>query len=124
WGHEVGPTVTPLESKFAGRIDWSKDFTGKKALLAQREQGVQRQLMLFSVQGSPLLLHDEPVWCNDRIVGLTTSGTRGVRTGLSLCLAMVESCKGPFNIEVAGKFYSATRLQQVPHDPHNHYRNQ
>ncbi len=122
WGHDVGPTITPLESGFGGSIDWDKSFTGKEALLAQCDKGVQKKLVLLKVSGQPLLLHDEPVWCNNRVIGLTTSGALGVRTGLSLCFALLELYEGYLSVEVAGKQYAAEPLTAPPYDPDNTYR--
>ncbi|MEL7259525.1 MAG: glycine cleavage T C-terminal barrel domain-containing protein, partial [Pseudomonadota bacterium] len=118
WGHDIGPNVTPLEAGLGFTIDWSKEFIGKAALETQKTHGVTRRLCLFQVEGEPLLLHDEPIRCDGRVVGLTTSGARGPRTGLDLCFGMVEaSANGPFEIEVAGRTYPATRLKRPPFDP-------
>ena len=118
WGHDLGPGITPLEAGLGFTIDWSKDFIGKPALETQRAQGIARRLCLFSVKGGPLLLHDEPIWCAGRVVGLTTSGARGPRTGLDLCFGLVEATAGgPFEIDVAGQRYAATRLTAPPYDP-------
>ncbi|MGR3315122.1 GcvT family protein [Roseovarius indicus] len=121
WGHDIGPEITPLEAGLGFNIDWSKDFTGKAALEAQLE-GLSRRLVLCEVEGSPLVLHDEPVWENGRVVGLTTSGARGPRTGLTLAFTLVEVTKTPmkyrhFEIEIAGERYRATPLTQPPYDP-------
>ena len=32
WGHDIGPTVTPLEAGLGFTINWTKDFIGKTAL--------------------------------------------------------------------------------------------
>lgn len=118
WGHDIGPDITPLEAGLGFTIDWSKEFTGKAALETQRREGLKQRLSLFQVEGNPLLLHDEPIWCEGRVVGLTTSGARGPRTGLDLCFGLIEiTAEGPFEIEVAGKRHPATRLTRPPFDP-------
>ncbi|MEO1138456.1 MAG: FAD-dependent oxidoreductase [Pseudomonadota bacterium] len=118
WGHDIGPDVTPLEAGLGFTIDWSKEFIGKAALERQREDGVTRRLRLFAVEGGPLLLHDEPIWADGRVVGLTTSGARGPRTGLDLCFGLVDAAvEGPFEVEVAGRRYPAQMLLKPPFDP-------
>ncbi|WP_317057851.1 GcvT family protein [Roseovarius rhodophyticola] len=118
WGHDIGPDVTPLEAGLGFTIDWSKDFIGKAALEMQKAEGVKRRLCLFQVEGKPLLLHDEPIWCEGRVVGLTSSGARGPRTGLDLCFGLIEAAvDGPVEIEVAGQRYPAKRLKRSPFDP-------
>lgn len=121
WGHEVGPEVTPLEAGLGFAVDWTKDFTGKAALAAQRGQPARR-LVLCRVEGGPLVLHDEPVWEDGRVVGLTTSGARGPRTGLTLAFAMVETTGTPmtarrFEIEIADRRHPAVPLARPPFDP-------
>jgi len=126
WGHDLGPEITPLEAGLGFAVDWKKSFRGKQALLAQKENGVTQRLVLLSVEGHPLILHDEPVIENGKVVGLTTSGARGVRTGLTLALALVsvkpgetssETAGRHFRIDVAGKVCPATVLGKVPYDP-------
>ena len=130
WGHDVGPEITPLEAGLARNIDWNKDFVGKQSLMKRRDAGVNRCLCLIHVQGEPLLLHDEPILFNGRVVGMTTSGTLGVRTGMSLAIGLIEKDPGEsirgistktFEIEVAGVRYPAIVLTRAAHDPDNQY---
>jgi len=121
WGHDVGPDITPLEAGLGFCIDWSKDFVGKAALEAQRGRAA-RKLTLLEVEGAPLVLHDEPVWENGQVVGLTTSGGRGARTGLTLAFALLDLPETPlaerrFDIEIAGTCYPAKALAKPPYDP-------
>lgn len=126
WGHDLGPDITPLEAGLGFTIDWSKDFRGKQALERQRHQGLAQRLVLLQVEGDPLIVHDEPVHESGRVVGLTTSGARGVRTGLTLALALVTVAPGEtmaqtaartFEIDVAGRLHQAAVLARPPHDP-------
>lgn len=126
WGHDLGPEITPLEAGLAFTIDWTKDFRGKSALAKQKQQGITQRLVLLSVDGNPLIVHDEPVLENGREVGLTTSGAQGVRTGLTLALALVkvkpdetaaETAARPFEVDVAGSRYRAVVLAKPPYDP-------
>ncbi|MEL7544745.1 MAG: FAD-dependent oxidoreductase, partial [Pseudomonadota bacterium] len=126
WGHELGPEITPLEAGLGFTIDWSKAFTGKAALEAQRRDGLRRRLVLLRVEGNALMLHDEPVFEAGNHVGLTTSGAKGPRTGLDLCFAMVRTavgetrdatCARRFAVRVAGTDYDATPLRRPPFDP-------
>jgi 4-methylaminobutanoate oxidase (formaldehyde-forming) len=126
WGHELGPTVTPLEARLGFTIDWTKEFQGKDRLLQQRKTGLRRRLVLFDIQGDALMLHDEPIFEGDTFVGLTTSGAKGARTRLNLAFGMIEiaqgetlpqSCARDFEVEVAGARYAAHALRQPPYDP-------
>jgi glycine cleavage system aminomethyltransferase T/glycine/D-amino acid oxidase-like deaminating enzyme len=125
-GHDLGPEISPLQAGLGFLVDWSKDFIGKPALLSQRAEGLRQRLVLFKVEGDPLILHDEPILEAGRVVGLTTSGAKGARTGLTLALGMVETapgetlaqtCERSFTINVAGRLCPATPLQRPPFDP-------
>lgn len=121
WGHDVGPEITPLEAGLGFCIDWTKDFIGKAALQVQRGS-IARKLTLLQVEGDPLVLHDEPVWEGGRVVGLTTSGGRGARTGLTLAFALIDLTDTPlaerhFEIEIADARYPAKALAKPPYDP-------
>jgi 4-methylaminobutanoate oxidase (formaldehyde-forming) len=126
WGHDLGPEITPLEAGLSFTIDWTKDFRGKPALERQRRHGIGRRLVLLSLDGDPLMLHDEPVHDTGGIVGLTTSGARGVRTGLTLALALIRIAPGEtpaetagrsLSVDVAGTRHRAQVLQKPPYDP-------
>lgn len=126
WGHDLGPEITPLEAGLGFTIDWDKDFTGKSALLAQREKGLAQRLILLDIEGDALMLHDEPIYENGAHVGLTTSGARGPRTGRNLAFGLIETdpgetldltCARRFKVRVAGRDYAATPLRHAPFDP-------
>jgi 4-methylaminobutanoate oxidase (formaldehyde-forming) len=125
-GHDLGPDISPLEAGLGFAVDWSKDFLGKPALAAQRAEGIARKLVLFDLPHHPLVLHDEPIWEGGRVVGLTTSGARGARTGRTLALGLVQvapgetmaqTCARVFTVEIAGKRYEAQALSRPPFDP-------
>ncbi|WP_136618656.1 MULTISPECIES: GcvT family protein [Mesorhizobium] len=128
WGHDIGPKDTPLESGLSFAVSWQNDdFIGRDALLKQKAEGVKRRLMHFAVDGAnPLLLHDEPIYRNGKLAGLTTSGGLGFRTGLSLALGYVACEPGEtkaqllassYEIAVAGTRYTLRALDKPPYDP-------
>ncbi|TPN46940.1 FAD-dependent oxidoreductase [Mesorhizobium sp. B1-1-4] len=128
WGHDIGPKDTPLEAGLSFAVSWKRDdFIGRDALLKQKADGLKRRLMHFAVDGdNPLLLHDEPIYRDGKLAGLTTSGGLGVRTGLSLCLGYVACDPGEaktqllacdYQIAVAGARYRLRPLDKPPYDP-------
>jgi len=129
WGHDIGPDDTPLEAGLGFAVAWDKPggFLGRDALLRQKEGGVERRLLQFQVErGTPLLLHDEPIYRDGELVGRTTSGGRGFRTGLTLALGTVaaepgtsraELLEGPYEIGVAGERFRLSALARAPYDP-------
>lgn len=125
-GHDLGPEISPLEAGLGFVVDRTKTFIGSEALTRQRAGGIRRRLTLFDVAGDPLILHDEPIREGGRVVGLTTSGARGARTGLTLALGLIDiagdesparTAARSFEIEVAGRLYPAKALVRPPFDP-------
>lgn len=129
WGHDIGPDDTPLEAGLGFSVDWEKPtgFVGRDALVAQKEQGIERTLMQFAItDGNPLLLHDEPIYRDGTLAGQTTSGARGFRTGQTLCIGWVRCEKGEskisrfdstYEIDVAGMKYPLTPVRRPAYDP-------
>ena len=83
-------------------------------------------LLKSSQPGFPLLLHDEPIYCDDKIVGRTTSGNysfnykKNMSFGyINLILPAEELAKRTFYIEVEKKKYEANILERALHDPEN-----
>ncbi len=129
WGHDIGPDDTPLEAGLGFAVAWEKagGFIGLDALSRQRETGVTCRLLQFSLgEAHPLVLHDEPIYCGGTIVGRTTSGARGFRTGQTLCLATIACEAGEsaddllardYEIAIAGERFPLTPLKRAPYDP-------
>ncbi len=128
WGHDIGIGDTPIESGLSFTIDWDKPggFTGRDAVMRQRQGGVRRRLIQFEAPLDPLLLHEEPVLRRRKHVGQTTSGARGFRTKKNLCFASIEVERGEslaatladsYDVVVEGKTYSLTPLKKPPFDP-------
>jgi glycine cleavage system T protein len=129
WGHDVGDEDTPLEAGlgFAVKLGGDVPFLGREALLAQKSEGVRRHLLQFALDDpEPLLYHNEPIWRDGAIVGRTTSGAYCHTLGRAVALGYVtapEPCKaadlvpGAYEIEVAGRRFSATASAKPLYDP-------
>jgi len=50
-GHEIGPSINPIEALFKWACDFEKDFVGKEALLAVAAAGPSRRLACLDVTG-------------------------------------------------------------------------
>jgi glycine cleavage system aminomethyltransferase T len=80
WGHDISPEENQYEAGLDFTISYKKDvnFIGKKALLKIKEKKQTKKFAMFSVKksepGYPLLLHDEPIYLNNEIIGRSTSG--------------------------------------------------
>ena len=117
WAHPVLP-LPPL------------DFVGKKAIDKIKNEKIKKKMVMLTLKdsqpGSPLLLHDEPIYCNGKIVGRTTSGNysfnykKNMSLGyINLVSSIKELAKEVFFIEVEKKQYEAVLQLQALHDSEN-----
>jgi 4-methylaminobutanoate oxidase (formaldehyde-forming) len=108
WGHDLSPADTPLEAglEFAVAFGKQADFIGREALLRQRETGVKRRLLSFTLDDPRrLLFHDEPIYGDGRVVGRITSAAFGHTLGRAVGLGYVEEPQHvkTYEIDIAGE---------------------
>ena len=74
------------------KLDKPQDFTGKAALMAEKQQGSKKRFVTLLVEAGDC---DAPymscLWHGDEIVGETTSGAWGYRLNASVALGMVRA---------------------------------
>ncbi len=132
WGHDVTDEDTPLEAGLGFAVAWTKPegFTGREALLKQKETGVRLRLVQLKLNvGEPFLYHNEPIWRNGKLVGHTTSGMFGHTVGHPLAMGYVQNegevvtpkwvTEGQYELEIAGARFPATVSLQAFYDPSN-----
>ncbi|MGI9303397.1 MAG: GcvT family protein [Gammaproteobacteria bacterium] len=129
WGHDISGEDTPLEAGlgFACAFDKNVPFSGRDALLRQKEQGIRKRLVQFALEDpEPLLYHNEPVYRDGVIVGYLTSGNYGHALGRAIGLGYVGSKEcvdkafiesGKFEIEVACERFAAKASLRPMYDP-------
>ena len=80
WGHDISPEENQYQSGLTFTISYKKkiEFIGKEALQKIKEKKIDRRFVMFVLKdnkpGEPLLLHDEPIYLDNMIIGRTTSG--------------------------------------------------
>ena len=123
WGHDIGPDDDPVSAglTFAVKPGAGFDFIGRDAVLDLQKRPPRTRRTLFEVYASrPLLLHDEPLYRNGELVGRTTSGGLGFRTGKALCMGYITAVPAPtdrWQIEIAGERVDIGPLARPPYDP-------
>jgi 4-methylaminobutanoate oxidase (formaldehyde-forming) len=130
WGHDISSGDTPLEAGLSFAIAWDKPggFTGREALLRQREQGVRRRLMHFTLDDPDVLAyHDEPVYRDGELVGHLSSAAYGHTLGRTVALGYVTApepdpepswfTSGTYEIEVATQWITAQASLRPFYDP-------
>jgi glycine cleavage system aminomethyltransferase T/glycine/D-amino acid oxidase-like deaminating enzyme len=80
WGHDISPEENQYQAGLNFAISYKKpfDFIGKEKLLKIKDQKLDRRFVMLALKeskpGEPLLLHEEPIYLDDKIIGKTTSG--------------------------------------------------
>ena len=97
WGHDISPEENQYQSGLNFTISYKKniDFVGKKSLLKIKEGKIDKRFMMFVLEntkpGEPLLLHDEPIYADNKIIGRTTSGNYSFNYKKNLSFGYVNS---------------------------------
>jgi len=80
WGHDISPEENQYQAGLSFTISNKKnvDFIGKRALEKIDKKKIKTKFAMFTLKdskpGEPLLLHDEPIYLKDQIIGKSTSG--------------------------------------------------
>ncbi len=128
WGHDITDQDTPLEAGLGFAVAWNKpSFTGREALLAQRELPRSKRLIQFRLEDPDrLLYHDEPIYRDGELVGRTSSGMWSYVEDRCLAMGYLEHPDGvtaewleagSFQIEVATERIPATASIRSFYDP-------
>jgi 4-methylaminobutanoate oxidase (formaldehyde-forming) len=120
WGADLSPDDTPLEAGLGFAIDWKKPvaFVGREALLKQKQAGVKRQLVVFVLKDpGPMLWGSEPIYCDGKAAGYTTSGSYAHALGAAIGMGYVNNLNGAFEIAINGQRHAATPHLRAPYDP-------
>lgn len=113
YGHELGEDISPLEAGIGWAMRLKKDhFIGQKALLAQKDRGVPRELICLEVTGRGIARPGNPVMAAGRKVGEVTSGTFSPTLKKALAMALVESgtAAADLAVEVRGRAISCQKV--------------
>lgn len=117
FGHDITCEDHVLEAGLGFAVKTEKpDFIGRDAVLAKRESGLTRRIVLFRLNDpEPLLFHNEPILRDGKIVGHLTSGAYGHHVGAAVGMGYI-GCAGEtasdflassYSIDVAGTVVSA-----------------
>ncbi|WP_137699404.1 GcvT family protein [Marimonas lutisalis] len=123
WSAEFTQGYTPGMTGMDRWIDWSKDFVGKEAALAERDgNGPDKVLATLEIEeGDSDASGFEPVWQNGARVGFVTSGGYGHTLGKSLAMALIDpACTAEgteLSVHVVGVERKARVIASSPHDP-------
>ena len=123
WGHDISPEENQYQAGLNFTISYKKpyNFIGKEELLKIKNQKQYKRFIMLclknSTPGNPLLLHEEPIYLNNKIVGKTTSGNYSFNYNKNISfgyinsnLSNIELSKLELFIEIEKKKYQAEIL--------------
>ncbi|MBA3890454.1 MAG: glycine cleavage system aminomethyltransferase GcvT [Gemmatimonadaceae bacterium] len=113
YGNDIDDTTTPLEAGLGWLVKLQKgEFTGRDALLRQKEQGIPRRLVGFTTAERSFPRHGYPVFYEGQPSGTVCSGTLSPTLGIPIgtCYLPLAGAKEGtmFEIEIRGKRVPAT----------------
>ena len=123
WGHDISPEENQYEAGLEFAISYKKDvnFIGRDALNNIKNLKPNKKFSIFTLKdsapGNPLLLHDEPIFCGDKIIGRTTSGNYSFNYKKNLAFGYIKNNfsnqhinNNEFFLEIEKKKYPLDRL--------------
>jgi 4-methylaminobutanoate oxidase (formaldehyde-forming) len=130
WGHDISPEENQYQAGLNFTISYKKpfEFIGKDKLLKIKDQKLDRRFIMLALKdnepGEPLLLHEEPIYFDDKIIGKTTSGNYSFNYNKNLSFGYINSefsndqlMNKNLYIEIEKKKYP-TELLTKPLKPH------
>lgn len=122
YGTDMNENNTPLEADLEWIVDLQKeDFIGKKALEAQKENGITKKLVGLEMQEQGIPRHEYPILKDGEVIGKVTSGTFAPFLKKAIAMGYVpveESAVGNVvRIEIHGKPRAAKVAQKTFYKP-------
>lgn len=118
YGNDIDDTTTPYEAGLGWLVKLKKgDFVGKAALERQKEAGIPRKLVGFTMADRAFPRHGYPVSCAGAPSGEVRSGTMSPTLGIAIGTAYLPlgmAREGTeFEVEIRGKRLPAV-VQKMP----------
>jgi aminomethyltransferase len=112
YGNDIDETTTPLEAGLRWTVAFDKgDFTGKNALIQQRNSGIKRCLTGFKMLDRGIARSHHKVYHGDLSIGEVTSGAPSPSLECNIGLAYLpiewSERKTKIDIEIRGKRHPA-----------------
>jgi aminomethyltransferase len=96
YGHEIGPSITPLDAGLSWIVKMDKgDFVGRDALAKQKERGITRKLAGFEMRGRGIARDGYEVVVDGALAGWVTSGSPApaLNKNIGLCFLPADRAK-------------------------------
>lgn len=121
WTMDFRPDYTAAESGLDAFIDWSKDFVGREAAMAEAKHGPKAKLVTMIVDTDRDVVGDEAILQGGSCIGHVTSGGYAHHVGKSVALGYVppeDAADGTaLKVEINGIFCAARVVSAPLYDP-------
>ena len=97
WGHDISPEENQYQAGLSFAVSFKKniEFIGKQALEKIKKEKITKRFTMFTLKnskpGNPLLLHEEPIYLDDVIIGRTTSGNYSFNYNKNLSFGYIST---------------------------------
>ena len=92
YGNDINDTTSPLEAGLGWITKFTKDFTAKEILQAQKQTGVTRKLVAFEMVDRGIPRHDYIIKNElGEVIGVVTSGTQSPSLGKAIGMGYVTT---------------------------------
>jgi len=92
YGNDIDDSTSPLEAGLGWITKFTKEFTNSKALLAQKENGVEKKLVGFEMVDRGIPRHHYEIFNgNGEKIGFVTSGTQSPSLQKAIGMAYVQT---------------------------------
>jgi len=97
WGHDMSPEENQYQAGLQFTVSYKKniDFIGKESLIKIKNKKNNKKFVMLTLKdsrpGEPLLLHDEPIYNDNNIIGRTTSGNFSFNFKRNLAFGYINS---------------------------------
>jgi len=92
YGHELDEETTPAEAGIDMFVQYeSHDFTGKEALLKQKEEGISKKIIPFVTNSKRTPRNGFEIHQNGKKIGVVTSGTYSPSVGTGIGLGFIDT---------------------------------
>lgn len=111
WGQDLDEGTTPLEAGLEWVVAWDHEFTGREALLAEKERGVRQQLVGFVTEGRTIPRPGHALRSGESL-GRVTSGNFSpvLRRGIGLGYLAPPPAESPLEVEVRRSWHQVQRV--------------
>ena len=117
WGNDISPEENQYQADLHFTVSFKKDvdFIGRDALLKIKKQKLTKRFIMLSLKdsipGKPLLLHDEPIYLDNNIIGRTTSGNYSFNYNKNLSFGYIGANLSNIDLQAKDIFIEVAKIK-------------